>query len=106
MKQVGHTQAPQARFAQFDQGLGPITDEIEDPCTQGLKPGCHPSVPGVVSPIRCGLFKHEIATGQVHEHQHHALQKRFIDRPNDRSHLTLWDTLMLPCLSGLQNRLL
>ena len=54
MEQVGHAQASQSRFTQFDQGLGSVADQIEDPCAKRLEPGCDPSMPGVIGSISAG----------------------------------------------------
>src|SRR5882672_5253583 len=42
------------------------------------------------------LFDQQVATHQVHEHQHQALQEGFVHRPDDRSHLAIGYPLVLP----------
>src|SRR5262249_4214773 len=60
-------------------------------------------VPGVKAAIRRHLFHHQIAAGQVHEHQHHPLQKGFIHRPDDRAYLTMGNALLFPRCGRLED---
>src|SRR5262249_29296296 len=44
--------------------------------------------------------------GQVHEHQHHLLQKRLIHRPNDRAYLAMGDAVFFPRCGNFQDETL
>ena len=103
VKQIRHTQAVQARFGQLHQGLGSVTDQVQHPHTQCLKPCLDQRVPGLIGAIIGDLFNHQIAAYQVHEHHYHPLQKRFIYCPNDRSCLAPGNPLTLPSLDRLKD---
>src|SRR6266487_2248823 len=106
VKQIRYTQTLQACFGQLHQRLCPVTHQGEHPGSQRLEPCLDQSVPGVIAAILGDLFKQQVATHQVHEHQHHTLQEGFVHRPDDGSHLSISYPLVLPGFCGLQDRLL
>ena len=103
MKQIRDAQATQSRVGQFDQGLGPVAHQVQHVRTQRLEAFVNQAVPGIIAAIHGYLFHQQIATGQVHEHQHHALQEGFIHRPDDRSYLAMGNARLLPRRGGLQD---
>jgi hypothetical protein len=102
-KHVRHTQTLQPRVGQLHQRLCPVTHQGEHPGSQRLEPRLDQSVPGVIAPVLGDLFKQQGAAHQVHEHQHHPFQKRFIHRADNGPDLTLGDTLAFPCPDRLQD---
>src|SRR5256712_1610824 len=106
MKQIRYTQTLQARFGQLYQRLGPVTHQVEHPGSQRLEPCLDQRVPGVIAAILGDLFKQQVATHQVYEHQHHMLQEGFVHRPNDGAYLPRRCPLVLPSCGRLQDHVL
>jgi hypothetical protein len=102
VKQIRDTQAAQARACQLDQRLGAVTHQVQHPGAQRRQAAVGTVEPGVKAAILSPLFHHQIARSQVHEHQHHVLQKRFVHGPDDRAYLTMGNPFLLPSGAGLQ----
>src|SRR6266853_2000928 len=102
VKQIRDAQAVKTCLGEFDQCLGPVTHQVQYPNAKHLEAPVDASVPGVIRAIHGYLFHQQVATGKVHEHQHHPLQKGFIYGPDDRSYLAMGNALLFPGGDGLQ----
>jgi hypothetical protein len=102
VKQIRDAQAPETRVGELDQCLGPVTHQTQDLGAQCRQACVDTAVPGVIAAIHSHCFHQQVATGKVHEHQHHALQEGFIHRPDDWSYLAMGYALLLPRRSGVQ----
>ena len=103
VKQIGNARALQPRLGQFDERLGPVTDQVQDSGLQRLQSLLDPLIPRLIGAVVRHLFMQHVAADQVHEHQHHALQEGFIYRADNRPDLTLGDALAFPPLGRLYN---
>ena len=96
MKQIGDTQATKPRVCQFDQRLGSVTHHIQHLRAKRCEALVGALEPGVKAAIRRGFFHQQIARSQIHEYQHHALEKGLVDGPNDGPYLAMGDAFFLP----------
>src|SRR5688572_15793107 len=106
MKQIWNTRATKPRVGQFDQRFGTIAHQVQYLRTKRRQTLVDTLEPGVITTIQRNLFHQQIARGQVHEHQHHALEERLIHRPNDGSYLAMGDAFLLPRRGGCQDEAL
>jgi hypothetical protein len=104
VEHIRNAQTIQARLSQFDQGLGSVTHQKRYFRAQCLEPGAHYTAPGLIGAMHRHRFPHQVATGQVHAHEHHALHKGFVHGPDDRAYLAMVDSVLLPSRSGLHER--
>jgi Zn-dependent M32 family carboxypeptidase len=104
MKEIRHAQALQPFFGKLDQGLRSVTDHIQHSSAETLESLLHQGLPRGIGAIVCDLFQHQLASGEVHEDQDHAFQKRFIHGPNDLAYLPTRLSVLLPGRRRLQQR--
>jgi hypothetical protein len=73
VKHIRDARATQSRVGQLDQRLGAVTHQGQHLSAKRRQTVVGTAVPGVKTALRCDLFHQQIARGQVHEHQYHAL---------------------------------
>src|SRR5499427_6534236 len=103
MEQIRNAQAAQPCLGQLDQRLGPVTHQVQHPDAKRLEALVDTAIPGLIATIHRHRFHQHIATGKVHEHQHHALQKGLVHCPDDGSYLAMRNTFLFPRCGGLEN---
>jgi hypothetical protein len=96
VKQVRDAQAAQTRVGQLDQCLGTVTHQVQYLGAQGRQALVGTVEPGVKAAIRRHLFHQQITRGQVHEHQHHSLEKGLVHGSDDRAYLAMGNAFLLP----------
>ena len=106
VKHIWDARAAKPRVSQLDQCLGSVTHQVQHLGAKGRQTRVGTVEPGVKTAIRCHLFHQQIARGQVHKHQHHPLQKRFVHGPDDRAYLAMGNAFLLPGSGGIKQETL
>src|ERR671922_285762 len=106
VEQIRDTRAAQTRVGQLDQRLGPVTHQVQHLGAKRLQAVAGTVEPGVKTTIRGHFFHQQVAGGQVHKHQHHPLQKRFVHSPDDRAYLAMGNAFFLPGGGGSEQETL
>jgi hypothetical protein len=106
VKHIRDARAAKPCVGQLDQCLGTVAHQVQHLGAKGRQTLVGAVEPGIITAIRCHLFHQHIARGQVHKHQHHALEERFIHRPDDRSYLAMGDAFFLPSGGSFQEEAL
>jgi hypothetical protein len=102
MEEIRHTQALQPGFSKLHQGLGPVTDQIEDLRSQGLEPLLDRCFPRGVGAIVGDHLQQQVPCAEVHTDEHHLFQERFIHRTNDLAPFLMRLPSLLPGHRRLQ----
>ena len=106
VKQIRHARAAKTRVGQLDQRLGTVAHHVQDRRAKRRQALVRAVEPGVITSIRCHLFHPHLTRRQVHEYQHHLLQKGLIHRPNDWAYLAMGDAVLFPSRSDFQDETL
>src|SRR6187200_915036 len=106
VKQIRNARAAKTRVGQLDQRLGTVAHHVQDRRAKRRQALVRAVEPGVITSIRCHLFHPHLTRRQVHEYQHHLLQKGLIHRPNDWAYLAMGDAVLFPSRSDFQDETL
>ena len=90
-------------MGQFDQRLGTVAYQVQHLRAKRRQTRVGTLEPGLIAAICRDLFHQQIARGQIHEYQHHALEERFIHRADDRAYLAMGNALLFPLCGRFQN---